>query len=185
MGIVSMLNHKNCTIYCTITFFVGVAKQTKVMSWKALTLYIMCIKISHPNTLQTVEVFNSLLHLKTSQQQTQPSPDRDDLFSSTIGYCIFRLCCKKLVVVVSSICATALSHRHRPMNPKQPSNGVIQGEIILLCVRTCGTPQLPKPGRNDVGAGAVRASVYRWVQAYAPELDKDAAPQNQRLMAGG
>lgn len=63
------------------------------------------------------------------------------------------------------------------MNPKQPFKWRhFQGEIILLCVRWY--LRYPLSYRNleemmsERGLSVNHTTVYRWVQAYAPELDK-------------
>ena len=62
------------------------------------------------------------------------------------------------------------------MKPKHPFKWRHLNRILSCCASggTCGTPGLPPPGRNDAGTGSEvdHTTVYRWVQAYALELDK-------------
>ncbi len=55
-----------------------------------------------------------------------------------------------------------------------------QAEIILLCVRwyVRYSARLPRPGRDDAERGlrVDHSTIYRWVQRYAPELEKRSRP---------
>jgi len=145
MGIVSMLNHKNCTIYCTIiiTFFVGVAKNRQKVTGPLPSYNCCASRYPHPNTLQTVEVFNSLLHLEpptTNPTKSWPGMTSSPRQSDTV---YSGLCCKTGGSLVSSIC-TCPQPPTPTHDPKQPFKWRHFQEKSSCCVYgTCGTPQLP------------------------------------------
>jgi len=141
MGIVS-INHKLYNILYNnhYTFFVGVAKTDEVMSWKPSLWYFVHQDITQiPLKLEKSSTRCSIW--KTSQQQTNQVLTGDDLFS-TIGYCIFRLCCKtggSLVKVAFVYCPQPPTPD--PWTPSNLSNGVTFREKSSCCVYggTCGT----------------------------------------------
>ncbi len=68
------------------------------------------------------------------------------------------------------------------MNPKQPFKWRhYQAEIILLCVRWYLRYPLSYRHLEEMmaerGLSVDHSTVYRWVQAYAPELEKRCSPQ--------
>ena len=76
---------------------------------------------------------------------------------------------------------TALSHRHQIYEPEAPQHSrTFQSDIILLCIRWY--LRYPLSYRNleemmqERGLTVDHTTVYRWVQAYAPELDKRCRP---------
>jgi len=60
----------------------------------------------------------------------------------------------------------------KPKHPQVASLPILNHPVVRWYLRL----ELPQPRRNDAGTGLTvdHTTVYRWVQAYAPELDKDA-----------
>lgn len=89
-----------------------------------------------------------------------------------------RLCCKNGGSLVKiAFVPTALDYRHPSMNPKHQFKWHhFQSDIILLCVRWYLRYPLSYRHLEEMmlerGLTVDHSTVYRWVQAYAPLLDK-------------